>query len=372
MERQNDPEKRILVLAPTGRDANLLAETLTGAKMSPAICADLPELVSRLKEGAATALIAQEALSHRGLEEITAWQATQPPWSDVPFVILTSGGRPNRTTVSQAQELEILGNVTLLERPVRPDTILSSMRAALRARHRQYDMRTHQEKLTRANRDLEQFAHSASHDLQEPLRTVAIYSELLTERHSELLDEQALLFLSYLKSAAMRLEMLVRDLLTYTETAGAEDGDAHLIDAGEQLEVTLGSLAEASASNDCIITHDPLPSIRMQKVHLQELFQNLIGNAIKYRREEPPCIHVSALKDDGHWRFSVSDNGIGVEPQFHQQIFGIFKRLHSGARFPGTGIGLAICQRIAERYGGRIWVESEFGKGSTFFFTVPE
>ena len=109
----------------------------------------------------------------------------------------------------------------------------------------------------------------------------------------------------------------------------------------------------------------------MKALHLQVLFQNLIGNAIKYRGEDPPRIHVSATADDGYWRFRVADNGMGIEPQFHRQIFGIFKRLHTHDKFPGTGIGLAICQRIAERYGGRIWVESEFGKGSTFFFTVP-
>ena len=344
MERQNDAETRILVLAPTGRDARLIADTLAGARMCTAICADLGELLPMLQEGAAAAVIAQEALTRDGLAELSVWLSTQPPWSDMPFVVLTSGGKPSRTNVDQARALEALGNVTLLERPVRPDTILSSMRAAWRARNRQYEMRRHQERLTRANRDLEQFANSASHDLQEPLRTVAIYSELLTERYSKSLDEQGLLFLSYMKSGAMRMEMLVRDLLTYTQTVGVEDEIAAPVDAAVQLETALANLSEAIRSNDCAITHSPLPSIRMQEIHLQELFQNLIGNAIKYRREEPPRIHVCAVKEDSRWRFSVRDNGIGIEPQFQQQIFGIFKRLHTAAKFPGTGIGLAICQ----------------------------
>lgn len=367
-----DPESRILVLAPTGRDARLLAATLFQAEMRPSICSDVDDLVGHLEDGAAAALIAQEAFSQQGLEKITAWLATQPPWSDMPFVVMTSGGRPSRQTTSEARQLDLLGNVTLLERPVRPDTVLSSMRAAVRARNRQYEMRRHQEKLTRANRDLEQFAHSASHDLQEPLRTVAIYSELLAERCKGLLDEQASICLKYMKSGALRMEMLVRDLLAYTQSAGVEEESPEPVDALEQLNSALVNLNESIRTSGAVITHDDLPSVKMKPLHLQELFQNLIGNAIKYRREdEAPRIHVSAIREDGYWRLSVTDNGLGIEKQFHEQIFGIFKRLHTHEKFPGTGIGLAICQRIAERYGGKIWVDSQLGKGSTFFFTVP-
>jgi len=167
------------------------------------------------------------------------------------------------------------------------------------------------------------------------------------------------------------MEMLVRDLLTYTRTAGVEENVTEAVDAAEQLEIALANLTHALENTDAEITHDPLPLVKMRAPHLQELFQNLIGNAIKYRGDEPPRVHVSARPEGGHWRFAVSDNGLGIEKQFHEQIFGIFKRLHTTDRFPGTGIGLAICQRIAERYGGRIWVESELGKGSTFYITVP-
>lgn len=367
----SDPESRILVLAPTGRDATLLASTLDGASMSPEVCDDLNDLLGSLEEGAAAGLIAQEALSTEGLEKITAWLETQPPWSDMPFVVLTTGGRPSRMTTTQARQLEVLGNVTLLERPVRPDTVLSSMRAALRARHRQYEMRRHQEKLTHANRDLEQFAHSASHDLQEPLRTVAIYSELLAERCDGMLDEQAQLCLKFMKTGALRMEMLVRDLLAYTQSAGVEGEVTEPVDAYEQLQAAIGNLTEAIRRSGATITNDPLPLVRMKALHLQELFQNLVGNAIKYRREVQPHIHVSAVRDDGFWQLSVADNGLGIDKEFHRQIFGIFKRLHTQEQFPGTGIGLAICQRIAERYGGKIWVDSQPNEGSTFYFTVP-
>jgi signal transduction histidine kinase len=368
---RSDAETRILILAPTGRDGRLIASTLSGAQMAPVICPDLDDFLAQLQDGAAAGLIAQEGLSRQGMKKISNWLAMQPPWSDMPFVVLTSGGRPSRATMDQALELEALGNVTLIERPVRPDTILSSMRAALRARKRQYEMRRHEERLTQANRDLEQFAHSASHDLQEPLRAVAIYSELLAARSAKFLDDQAMVYLGYLQSGARRMEMLVRDLLTYTRTSGIEENVREEVDAGEQLEIALANLAHALENTDAEITHDPLPLVKMRAPHLQELFQNLIGNAVKYRRDEPPRVHVSARPEGDHWRFAVSDNGLGIEKQFHQQIFGIFKRLHTSEKFPGTGIGLAICQRIAERYGGRIWVESELGKGSTFYITIP-
>ena len=308
--------------------------------MSPVVCPDIDKLLFQLKEGAAAGLIAQEALSREGLEKLTAWLSTQPPWSDMPLVVLTSGGRPNMTTNSQARALEVLGNVTLLERPVRPDTILSSMRAALRARYRQYEMRRHQEKLTHANRDLEQFAHSASHDLQEPLRTVAIYSELLAERSQGVLDDQAQLFLGFLKSGALRMEMLVRDLLTYTQTAGAEEEPVEPIDASSQLEMALENLAEAIADSDASITHDPLPAVCVKAVHLEVLFQNLIGNAIKYRGEDMPRIHISATREDGFWRFSVADNGMGIEPQFHRgRSSGFSSAFTRTTNFPASGSG---------------------------------
>jgi light-regulated signal transduction histidine kinase (bacteriophytochrome) len=169
----------------------------------------------------------------------------------------------------------------------------------------------------------------------------------------------------------MRMEMLIRDLLAYTQAAAIEDETQSRVEASAQLEIALENLTEAINSSGASVTYDNLPAVAMRGVHLQQIFQNLLGNAIKYRREEQPEMRVSAVIEDGYWRFSVSDNGMGIEPQFKELIFGMFKRLHGSDKFSGTGIGLAICKRITERYGGRIWVESEFGKGSTFFFTVP-
>jgi signal transduction histidine kinase len=224
--------------------------------------------------------------------------------------------------------------------------------------------------LLRANQDLEQFAYSASHDLQEPLRSVKIYSELLDQRYGDKLDGEARNFLEFVTSGASRMEMLVRDLLAYTQ-AGQLDRPAAQAEAGEALSSALANLTGAIRESGALVTSDPLPSLRVHATQLQQLFQNLIGNAIKYRRPETmPVIGVSVRRDGDSWEFSISDNGLGIEAEYKERIFGLFKRLHTGDEYSGTGIGLAICQRIVERYQGRIWVESEPGKGSIFRFTL--
>ncbi len=223
--------------------------------------------------------------------------------------------------------------------------------------------------LRRANADLEQFGYSASHDLQEPLRAVTIYSELLSKRYGEKLDGQALEILGFLRSGASRMQMLVRDLLAYTQVRNVEEPEESA--AMQILADTLENLENAIGESSAQITHGALPAVKVHKVHLQQLLQNLIGNALKYRSERPPLIHVAAEKRSGQWLFSVQDNGIGIDAEYKERIFGLFKRLHSGDEYSGTGIGLAICKRIVERYGGRIWVESIPGEGSTFYFTLP-
>jgi PAS domain S-box-containing protein len=228
-----------------------------------------------------------------------------------------------------------------------------------------------QDDLRRANEDLEQFAFSASHDLQEPLRTVKIYSELLAKRYGDRLDGDALQLMRYLRGGATRMETLLRDLLTYTQMTKFEGCD-ETADANETLEAALLSLAAAVSQSGARITADPLPSLSVHATHLQQLFLNLIGNALKYRSpERPPVVHVTAERQNKYWMFAISDNGIGIDPEYKENIFGLFKRLHTSDEYSGTGIGLAICQRIVDRYHGRIWVESEAGQGSIFRFTLP-
>ncbi len=226
--------------------------------------------------------------------------------------------------------------------------------------------------LKRANEALEQFAFSASHDLKEPLRTISVYSQMLQRKYRGKLDAEADRYLGYAVEGAKRMEMLVGDLLAYTQSVTATDAEATPVSTGAVLKMALDNLRANIQVTGASIEIDAMPMLLMQEVHLLQLFQNIIGNAIKYHGEAAPVIRVSAEAGQGLWRFCVRDNGIGIEPAYREQVFGVFKRLHSNEDYQGTGIGLAICQRIVERYGGRIWVESEgAGRGSAFYFTLP-
>jgi len=225
--------------------------------------------------------------------------------------------------------------------------------------------------LARSNADLQQFAYSASHDLQEPLRMVAIYSELLKQEFGERLGPNGNEYIGRTIRGALRMEQLLKDLRAYTLASSAGQEPTEDIDADQILDKALGNLEAAIRENNASISRTALPRVRIHGFQLEQLFQNLIGNSIHYRRSEPPRIHIAAERQGKEWLFSVQDNGIGIDPQYKEQIFGIFQRLQHTVEYPGTGMGLAICQRIVERAGGRIWVESEPGQGATFFFTVP-
>lgn len=225
--------------------------------------------------------------------------------------------------------------------------------------------------LQRSNEELRQFAYIASHDLQEPLRTVASFTQLLVSRFGAQAGPQAAEFVSYIVDGVERMSSLIHDLLQYSSTGASKTLPSEPISAEGALAEALFSLSAAIHQSGASITYDHLPAVWVEKHALITLLQNLIGNAIKYRGEQPPRIHVSAEVSGGNWRFSVRDNGIGIAPEYHERIFGIFKRLH-GKEIPGTGIGLAICQRIVQWHGGEIWVESQPSAGSVFFFTLPQ
>jgi signal transduction histidine kinase len=363
---------RVVILAPVGRDAALLAATLADLGIETAIAPDSKVLLDLLSQGAGTAIVADEALPQDVIDLLSGWLASQPPWSDIPFIVLTSAGRPTHENHSRALKLEALGNFTLLERPVRPETVQSAARAALRARARQYEIRSRQEALLRANADLEEFAHSASHDLREPLRSIGIFCDLLARNNGPLLDSSGRECIAMITSGVKRMDALLADLLAYAHASSISDEPVEPASATLALKGALENLSGAIQESNAQVTVGELPFVRMRESHLAQLFQNLIGNAIKYRREnEQVSIRLSARRADGHWIFMIADNGIGVPAAYKETIFGIFKRLHTANRYSGTGMGLAICQRIVERYRGRIWVESEAGHGSNFFFTIP-
>lgn len=228
-----------------------------------------------------------------------------------------------------------------------------------------------QDSLTESNSALEQFAYVASHDLQEPLRTMSAYAQLLAKKYRGQLDAEADLFLNFLLSASSRMTTLVRDLLAYARLTTEEERPSSIA-LDEDLEAALTHLDEAIKESGASVTHDPLPTLAVDRGQMVRLFQNLIGNAVKYRKpDQAPLVHISAEQNGAEWIISVRDNGIGFDPQHATSIFAPFKRLHTAEEYPGTGVGLAICRRIVQAQGGRIWAESQPGVGTAFYFTLP-
>lgn len=225
--------------------------------------------------------------------------------------------------------------------------------------------------LERSNRELEQFAYVASHDLQEPLRKITSFIVLLEKSYKDSFDQEAVKYLHYVVDGAKRMQTLINDLLAYSRL-GTRGKPFLKTDCNKVLDRVLADLDKPIKSSGADITYDALPILMVDELQLGQVFQNLIGNAVKFCRNLQPRIHISAKRGADEWLFSVSDNGIGIKGEFFDRIFVMFQRLHTQAEYPGTGIGLAVCKKIIERHGGRIWAESEVGKGSTFYFTIPE
>lgn len=224
--------------------------------------------------------------------------------------------------------------------------------------------------LARSNADLEQFAHVASHDLQEPLRSISSSVQLLQRRYAGALDARADEFITHAVGGVQRMQMVIDDLLAYARISAAPPV-MRVIDLNAALQVARTNLSEAIAASQALISHDELPQLTANPIQMAQLFQNLLGNALKFRGGKAATVHVGARRDGAEWVISVADQGIGIEPQYFERIFKLFQRLHTRTEYAGTGIGLTICQKIAERHGGRIWVESVLGQGTCFYFTLP-
>jgi signal transduction histidine kinase/HAMP domain-containing protein len=233
------------------------------------------------------------------------------------------------------------------------------------------ERKTAEEELRRSNENLGQFAYVASHDLQEPLRVMASYSQLLERRYRGRLDKDADEFIGFIVDAAVRMQNLITDLLAYSRTGHTPDAVTQ-VDCGRLVRRVIAGMANAvETAGAAEVTYGDLPVVPGHEPSLTQLFQNLIGNALKFHGDKPPRIHVAAERQGSFWVFSVRDNGIGIEPEYFEKIFMLFQRLHPREQYPGTGMGLTICKKVVENHGGRIWVESELGKGSTFYFTIP-
>ena len=306
---------------------------------------------------------------------------------DIPIIFLTSYNKED----SQIAKGYSYGAVDYIIKPVVPDTLrskvgvfieLSKRTAALRRKNLELEVaekalkeRTQElaervEELARSNAELERFAYVASHDLKEPLRMVTSYTTLLARRYKGKLDADADEFINYAVDGAGRMEQLIRDLLIYSRV-GNRDKLVRFVDCEVVLGRALANLESAIEESAATVTHDHLPTVMADDTQLVQVFQNLISNAIKFRREDPPRIHVSTSEMPAGWTFSIQDNGIGIDPEYADRIFVIFQRLHTRSEYPGNGIGLAICKKVVEQHGGRIWLESRPGQGSTFHFSIP-
>ncbi len=226
------------------------------------------------------------------------------------------------------------------------------------------------DELKRSNQELERFAYVSSHDLQEPLRMVTLYSQLLEKRYKNSLDSDADDFIEYIVENAKRMKQLIDDLLEYSRVT-SQAKEFENVDMEKLLDIVLSNLSISIGENRVKVTHESLPTIFADKNQMLQVLQNLITNAIKFRGEKSPEINITAKKYKNNWKFSVTDNGIGIKPEHQKQIFDVFKRLHTRQEYPGTGIGLSICQKIIKHHKGRIWVESKLGKGTKFYFTIP-
>jgi signal transduction histidine kinase len=355
---------RVLVVEDDPADVELVVRALRSGGFEPEsdTAQTAQEFTERIHKNSYDVVLADYNLpSWNGMETVAVLRRER---ADVP-VVLVSGSLGEHKAVECIKQGA--ADYVLKDHLAR---LSESVRRALRERKLREEHRHSLEELARSNRDLEQFAYVASHDLQEPLRMVATYTQLLAERYQGKLDENADKYIHYTVEGALRMQTLVQDLLAFSRV-GRHGTEFAVTECNPVVETALKNLHGAIEESKARITCETLPAVMADRSQLVQLFQNLIGNALKFRSASAPVIRVSAEKKRREWIFSVSDNGIGIAPEHAEIIFVIFKRLHTRAEYPGSGIGLAICQKIVERHGGRIWVESEPGKGSNFKFALP-
>lgn len=366
---------RCLILAPTGEDTVLIAEALASAGFLPYPCADLAGLCAEIAHGAGVIIIAAEAVAGQAAAEIAAALAEHPVWSMLPFILLTSADAASEVDTAVVDLFGPRASVSITERPCRSATLMSAVRSAIHARQHQYEMHALLERLDRqardleqSNRDLQRFAFAASHDLQEPLRSITSYLDLIEQRNHPQFDERSRRYFRYVIENARRMRGLIGALMEYGKVSETTPRMSTFPSAGvvgEALDNLQAMIEDAHAT----ITVGTLPTIHADQALIAVLFHNLIGNALKYRSAQPR-VEISATETPDEWVFEIADNGIGIAPAEQERIFDVFRRLHTADEYTGHGIGLAICKRIADLHRGRIRVESTLGVGSRFSVSI--
>lgn len=375
---------RLLVLAPLGRDAELIEKSLSSDAVTCSSVVTIDALRDELGDDAGAAVIFEEALPEAALAKLITHLSSQPAWSEFPLIILTASQVSDAMSRIYAR-LSVNCHVTLIQRPLHPLTLRTAVSVALRARERQYERREqiHHLKeqdealrhanhaLEASNRELQQFVYAASHDLKEPLRMIQSYAQLTKKRYAAQLGSAGNSFLDIVIDGAIRMNALLEDLLMYSRTSRSGWVAPERVDCNVVLKKTLSNLEIAIRESDAQIRAEPLPTIIAHETRILQLFQNLLANAIRYREKTRPLqIDISATINDGFWLFTVEDNGIGIDVPYRKKVFMLFQRLHPAAE-SGSGIGLALCEKIVQQYGGRIWVEGEVGQGAIFKFCLP-
>jgi signal transduction histidine kinase len=363
---------RVLLLEDNPMDSELTLQELRkgGFNVSADTATNAEEFTRRVQTNQYHIVLADYTLPQwTGMD---ALQLLRGQSLDTPLILVT-GSRGEEKAVEclkqGATDFVLKDRISRLPLAVR--RALEEKRLRQEHREAEADLARKVKELARSNAELEQLAYVASHDLQEPLRMVSSYTQLLAKRYQGQLDSDADKFIAYAVDGANRMQRLIQDLLAYSRVG---KGQKDLVETSSEaaLQHALTNLSQAITENNAVITHDPLPPVVINEVQLTQLFQNLVANAIKYHGPEVPRIHVFSSTKDKELTFFVQDNGIGISAQYFERIFVMFQRLHARDEFSGTGIGLAISKKIIERHGGRISVESEPGKGSTFSFSLPE
>ena len=366
-------DERVLVLLAESRDSRAIPRVLEKVGVASMMCATPEEMCVEVDKGAGALLIDEATLALSTKQCLMEVLGNQPAWSELPIILLLRHG-PETELAREA--LFLPADVTLVERPVRVNTLMAVVRSALRSRLRQYlvrDQFRERERLLgdleQSNRELQQFAHVVSHDLQEPLRMVSSYLQLLERKYRGKLDEKADTYIHFAVDGARRMQSLIEGLLNYSRIGSAE---FDWVDTNQTFADAVANLATAIRESHGEVRSGVLPSVWGDATQMLQLFQNLIANGVKYRkRGVPPHIVVSATQGQNEWVFSVKDNGIGMKKEDHEAVFQMFRRLQTKDEYPGTGIGLASCKKIVEQHQGRIWIESSPSDGTTIFFTIP-